>query len=48
MTAAWGCISDMDQVYIVMSAEHKTTKNILAKKAFTVSMADAFQGGLDL
>ena len=41
MTAAWGCISDMDQVYIVMSAEHKTTKNILAKKAFTVSMADA-------
>lgn len=41
MTAAWGCISDMDQVYMIMSAEHKTTKNILKRKAFTISMADA-------
>lgn len=41
MTAAWGCISSMEQVYIILSAGHKTTKNILAKKAFTVSMADA-------
>ena len=41
MTAAWGCISEMDQVTIILSADHKTTKNILGKKAFTVSMADA-------
>lgn len=41
MTAAWGCISGMDEVYIILSAGHKTSKNILAKKAFTVSTADA-------
>lgn len=41
MNAAWGSISDMKQVSVILSAGHKTTKNILAKKAFTVSMADA-------
>lgn len=41
MNAAWGCIADFKQVAIYLSAEHKTVKNILAKGAFTVSMADA-------
>lgn len=41
MNAAWGTICDMNQVAIFLSATHKTTKNILTKQAFTVSMADA-------
>ena len=41
MNAAWGSIADMNRIAIYLSAEHKTTKNILARKAFTVSMADA-------
>ena len=41
MNAAWGCIADFNQIAIYLSAEHKTVKNILAKGAFTVSMADA-------
>lgn len=41
MNAAWGVISDMNQITVYLSAGHKTVKNILAKKAFTVSMADA-------
>lgn len=41
MNAAWGGIADYKQVALYLSAEHKTMKNILTKKAFTVSMADA-------
>ena len=41
MNAAWGGIHDTKQIGICLSPEHKTVKNILAKKAFTVSMADA-------
>lgn len=41
MNAAWGGISEFDELSICVSAEHKTTKNILARGAFTVSMADA-------
>ena len=41
MNAAWGGISDDTQISICVSAEHKTTKNILSRKAFTVSMAEA-------
>lgn len=41
MNAAWGGISEENQISICISAEHKTTKNILTTKAFTVSMADA-------
>lgn len=41
MNAAWGGISDSTQLSVCLSAGHKTTKNILAKGAFTVSMADA-------
>ncbi len=40
MNAAWGSIGDDDQVFLCLSAEHKTVKNILARKAFTVSVAD--------
>ena len=39
MTAAWGGIYTDDKIGICLSEEHKTTKNILATKAFTVSMA---------
>ena len=41
MNAAWGCIADMDRVAIYVAGNHKTMDNILARKAFTVSMADA-------
>ncbi len=40
MNAAWGGISDGSELSMCISAGHKTTKNILARKAFTVSMAD--------
>ena len=41
MNAAWGGISEETEISICISAEHKTTKNIIAKGAFTVSVADA-------
>lgn len=41
MNAAWGGISEEDEISICLSADHKTVKNILARKAFTVSMATA-------
>ena len=43
MNAAWGGISDDRELSMCISAEHKTTANILARKAFTVSMATAEQ-----
>jgi len=39
MNAAWGGISEEKELSICVSVEHKTTKNILASGAFTVSMA---------
>ncbi len=41
MNAAWGGISEENQLAICISAGHKTTENILKTKAFTVSMATA-------
>ncbi len=41
MNAAWGGISEEKEISICISENHKTTKNILARGAFTVSMADA-------
>ena len=38
MNAAWGAACDMDKVALTLSAEHRTVKNILAKRAFTVSI----------
>ena len=40
MNAAWGGIVDTNLIGICL-ADHKTTRNIFARKAFTVSMADA-------
>ena len=41
MNAAWGGISEEKEISICVSADHKTTENILLRKAFTVSMATA-------
>lgn len=43
MNAAWGGIYTDDMVGICLSEGHKTTKNILEKKAFTVSIGTADQ-----
>lgn len=40
MNAAWGGISEENEIAICVSAEHKTTKNFLKTEAFTVSVAD--------
>lgn len=40
MNAAWGGISNGNELSMCISASHKTTEDILEKKAFTVSMAD--------
>lgn len=41
MNAAWGGISEMNEISMCLSAGHKTVKNILKRGAFTVSMAEA-------
>ena len=41
MNAAWGGISEENEITICVSAEHKTTENFTARGAFTVSMATA-------
>lgn len=41
MNAAWGGIHDTNQIGVCLSPDHKTVKNILDRKAFTVSMADS-------
>ena len=41
MNAAWGGVYTDDMIGICLSEEHKTTQNILATRAFTVSMATA-------
>ena len=43
MNAAWGGISDDKELSMCISAGHKTAANILARKAFTVSMGTAEQ-----
>lgn len=43
MNAAWGGISEANQISMCLSAGHKTVKNILARGAFTVSMTTAEQ-----
>ena len=43
MNAAWGGMFTDEHIGICISQGHKTTKNILATKAFTVSMATADQ-----
>lgn len=41
MNAAWGGISEENEISICISADHKTTYNLLKTGAFTVSMATA-------
>jgi len=41
MNAAWGTMQARDIVALNLTESHKTVKNIKAKKAFTVSIADA-------
>ena len=41
MNAAWGGISENTEISICVDSGHKTAANILARKAFTVSMATA-------
>ena len=43
MNAAWGGIFSDEMIGICLSEGHKTTKNIIATKAFTVSIATAEQ-----
>ncbi len=40
MNAAWGGISEEKEISICISEDHKTTKNILIQKCFTVSIPD--------
>lgn len=39
MAAAWGGITDTNEISIAMAAEHKTAANLAQTGAFTVSMA---------
>ena len=41
MNAAWGGISEENEISICVSADHKTTANLLSRGAITVSMATA-------
>lgn len=41
MNAAWGGLSNSSEISMCLSAGHKTMSNILARGAFTVSMATA-------
>ena len=41
MNAAWGTMQEWNMVALNLTESHKTVKNIKARKAFTVSIADA-------
>lgn len=41
MNAAWGTMQERDHVALNLTETHKTVQNIKARKAFTVSIADA-------
>lgn len=43
MNAAWGGISEENQISICISANHKTTLNLLKSRAFTISVGTADQ-----
>ena len=40
MTAAWGGISEENEITICIDGSHKTADNLLRRKAFTVSMGE--------
>lgn len=39
MNAAWGIITDYQEITVSLSEQHKTAKNLAVTKAFTVSIA---------
>ena len=41
MNAAWGGISEETEITICVASAHKTAENLMARKAFTVSMGTA-------
>lgn len=41
MNAAWGTMQDRNVVALNLTKTHKTVENIMTRKAFTVSLADA-------
>jgi len=41
MNAAWGGITEENEITVCVSADHKTTENFTSRGAFTVSMATA-------
>jgi flavin reductase (DIM6/NTAB) family NADH-FMN oxidoreductase RutF len=41
MNAAWGGISEENEISLCLSAEHRTVENILLRKAFTVNIGTA-------
>jgi flavoredoxin, putative len=41
MNAAWGTMQELDIIVLNLTETHKTVKNIKARGAFTVSIADA-------
>lgn len=41
MNAAWGGIHDTNQIAVCIAPEHKTAKNLLKRRCFTVSIGDA-------
>ena len=41
MNAAWGMMIDRNYIALNLSKTHKTVKNIMQRKAFTVSIADS-------
>ena len=43
MNAAWGGISEEQEISICVDSTHKTAENVVARRAFTVSMATADQ-----
>ena len=43
MNAAWGGITETEEITICVDSGHKTAENLLARKAFTVSMATVQQ-----
>ena len=40
MTAAWGGVCDYSKVSVIIDRGHKTAKNLVVNKAFTLSIAD--------
>ena len=44
MNAAWGTMQELDIIVLNLTETHKTVKNIKARGAFTVSIADAEHG----